>query len=95
MCFQDSTTATRILVGSLCAAVAIFVGWCIWSMWEGRRKERPIPTFADGEEKGAADDSDHGAFLSSESTEVRLSLLDRIMSLSGQGRVYDADQTGV
>jgi hypothetical protein len=90
MCFQDSSTATRILVGSLCAAVAILVGWCVWTIWARRKEEQPIPTFANEEEKTVADD-----LLSSERTEIRPSLFDRLMSLSGQWREDNADQTGV
>jgi hypothetical protein len=88
MCFQDSSTTTRILVGSLCAAVAILVGWCVWTMWERRKEEQPIPTFADEEEKTVA-------FLSSEKTKIRPALFDRLMSLSGQGRQDDIEMTRV
>jgi Ca2+/Na+ antiporter len=95
MCFQDSSTATRILVGLLCAAVAILVGWCVWTIWERRREEEPIPTFPDEEETAVADDSDRRSFLISENTEVRPSLLNRLTNLSGQGIAYDAEQTGV
>jgi len=90
MCFHDSSTVTRILVGSLCAAVAILVGWCVWTIWERRKEEQPIPTFADEEEEMAANN-----FLSSERMEIRPSLLDRLMSLSGREREDDADQTEV
>ena len=89
MCFQDSSTATRIFVGSLCIAVAILVGWCVLTIWE-RREEQPIPTFADEEEKTMAKD-----FLSSKRTEIRPSLFDRLMSLSGQGRQDGVEMTGV
>jgi hypothetical protein len=89
MCFQDSSTATRILVGSPCAAVAILVGWCVWTIWERRREEQPI-TFADEEEKTVTNE-----FLSSERTENRPPLLDRLMSLSGQGRKEDVEMTRV
>ena len=95
MCFHDSSTATRILVGSLCAAIAILVGWCVWTIWEQPWEERPIPPFADEEEKVVADDSDRRNFVSPEKAEIGPSLLDRVMSLSGQGREDDADQTGV
>ena len=87
MCFQDSSTATRILVGSLCATVAILVGWCIWGLRERQREEQPIATFKDDEENAVPDDS--------ERTKIRPSLFDRLMSLSGQGRQDDIEMTGV
>jgi hypothetical protein len=90
MCFQDSSTATRILVGSLCAGVAILVGWCVWTLWERQREEQSIPTFIDEEEKTMANN-----FWSSERTEIRPSLFDSLMSLSGQGRRDDIEMTGV
>jgi len=90
MCFQDSSTATQILVFSLYAVVGILVGWCVWTIWERRLEEPPIPTFANEEEPPVADD-----LLSSERTKIRPSLLDKVMSLSGQGRGDDADQMGV
>jgi hypothetical protein len=90
ICFQDSSAATRIPVGSLCAAVGILVSWCVWTTWERRREEQPIPAFADEEEKTVADD-----LLSSERTEIRPSLFDRLTSLSGQGRQDDIEMAGV
>ena len=90
MCFQDSSTATRILVGSLCVAVAILVVWCVWAIWERHREKQPIPTFADEEEKTVANN-----FLSSERTKIRPSLFDRLKSLSGQRRQDDIEMTGV
>jgi len=58
MCFQDSSTVTRILVGSVSAAIAILVGWCVWTTWVHQVGESPIPPFADGEENPVAVDSD-------------------------------------
>ena len=83
MCFQDSSTPTQILVGSLGAAIAVLVGWCVWIIRERRWNEPPIPTFADEEEKVVAN---------AEKTEIRPSPLDRSASLSGQGIEDDADR---
>jgi len=57
MCFQDSSTSTRSLAGSLNAAAAILVGWCVWTCWEKRKEEPLIPPFADEEENEVVDDS--------------------------------------
>jgi len=65
MCFQDSSTVTRILVGSVSAAIAILVGWCVWTTWVHQMGEPPIPPFADGEENPVAVDSDRRSFLGS------------------------------
>ena len=34
MCFQHSSSSARVLVSSACAAIAILIGWCVWSSWE-------------------------------------------------------------
>jgi len=80
MCFQDSSTATRGLVGSPCIAIAVLVGWCVWTSWEKQKEEPPIPVFAD-EEETVADDSDRKSSSSSDEKETRPSLFDRFMSL--------------
>jgi len=80
MCFQDSSSATRGCVGSLCVAVTILVGWCVWTSWEKPKEESPIPPFAD-EEQPVADDSDRKSSLGSEKKETRRSLFDRFMCL--------------
>ena len=99
MCFQDSSTPTRSLAGSLCAAVAILVGWCVWTCWEKRKEEPQIPPFADEEEKMVIDDPDRKSLFSSEKKEIRPSLLSRLMNLPSvlkvRGKVYDTDKTGV
>jgi hypothetical protein len=99
MCFQDSSTPTRSLTGSLCAAVAILVGWCVWTCWEKRKEEPPIPPFSDEEEHGVVDDSDRKGLLSSEKEEIRPSLLGRFMNLPSvlkvREKVYRTDKTGV
>jgi len=91
MCFQDSSTPARSLAGSLCAAVAILVGWCVWTCWEKRKEEPPIPPFADEEENAVVDDSDRKSLLSS--------LLERLMNLPNVlkfGRkVHDVEMTRV
>jgi hypothetical protein len=90
MCFQDSSTATRVLVGSVCEVVTILVCWYVWTIWKKRSEEPSIPTLADEKEQTVAND-----LLSSERVEIRSSLLDRAMSLSGQGRQDDIEMTGV
>jgi len=81
MCFQDSSSATRGCIGSLCVAVTILVGWCVWTSWEKPKEEPPTPRFVDEEETPVADDSDRKSSLGSEKKEIRLSLLDRFMGL--------------
>jgi len=34
MCFQHSSSSARVPVSSACAAIAILIGWCVWSSWE-------------------------------------------------------------
>jgi len=91
LCFQDSNTPTRSLAGPLCVAIAILVGWCVWTCWEKRKEEPPIPPFADEEENAVVDDSDRKSLLSS--------LLERLMSLPSilkvRGGVYDVELTRV
>ena len=53
-------------------------------------EEQPIPTFIDEEKKWVPDD-----LLSSERTNIRPSLFDRLISLSGQGRQNDLEMTAV
>jgi hypothetical protein len=81
MCFQDSSSATRSFVGSLCIAVAILVSWCVWTSWEKRDEEVPIPTFVNDEEEAAADAPDRESLSSSKKKGIRPSLVDRFMSL--------------
>jgi len=98
MCFQNSSTPTRSVAGSLCVAIAFLVGWCVWTSWENRKEEPPIPPFDDEEESAAVDDSDRKSLLSSEKKGVRLSLLDRLMSLpvlKVRGKLYDAEKPDV
>ena len=99
MCFQDSSTPTRSLAGSLCAAVAILVGWCVWTCWENRKKEPPIPPFADEEENAVVDDSDRENLLSSEKKRIKPFLLGRLANLPSilkvREKVYDTDKPGV
>jgi len=99
MCFQDSSTPTRSLAGSLCAAVAILVGWCVWTSWEKRKEEPPIPPFSDEEDNGVVNNSDRKSLLSSDKKEIRPSLLARLMHLpsvlKSRGKVYDTEKTGV
>jgi hypothetical protein len=91
MCFQDSSTPTRSLTGSLCAAVAILVGWCVWTSWENRKEEPCILHFAEEEENTVVDDSDGKSLLSS--------LLGRLMSLpivpKARGEAPDVEMTAV
>ncbi|KAJ6473542.1 hypothetical protein C8R47DRAFT_714054 [Mycena vitilis] len=35
MCFQQSSTVTRLLVAVLCTAIAAIILWCIFTGWEG------------------------------------------------------------
>jgi hypothetical protein len=34
LCFEDSTTVTLSLIGSLSGVIAVLVAWCIWTSWE-------------------------------------------------------------
>jgi hypothetical protein len=34
LCFQDSSTVVRSIVGSLSGVIAVLVAWCIWTSWE-------------------------------------------------------------
>lgn len=34
LCFDDSSTVTLSLIGSLSGVIAIMVAWCIWASWE-------------------------------------------------------------
>jgi len=99
MFFQDSSTPTQSLAGSLCVVVAIPVGWCVWTSWEKREEEPPIPPFADEGDNAVVDDSDRKNLLSSEKKGIRPSLLDRLVSLRSvlkvRGEVYNADETDV
>ncbi|KAF8960344.1 hypothetical protein BDZ97DRAFT_1922248 [Flammula alnicola] len=39
VCFQGSNTGSRSLVGSLCAAVAVLIVWCIYTSWEKKHDQ--------------------------------------------------------
>lgn len=34
LCFQDSSTAIRAVIGSLGVAITVLIVWCIWTSWE-------------------------------------------------------------
>jgi len=95
LCFQDSSLATRSLVGPTCAVIAILVGWCVWTCWKKREEEAPIPPFAD-EEEPVADVSNSKSGLSTEKKETRPSLLNRFMNLpSVRKDIHDTETVGV
>jgi hypothetical protein len=43
-CFQNSSTVTCSLIGSLCGVIAVLVGWCIWTSWEEQPPSDAKPT---------------------------------------------------
>ena len=41
LAFQNSTSESRALVGSLSVVISALVVWCIFTYWETQRKEEP------------------------------------------------------
>lgn len=89
MCFQDSSTSTRSVCGSLSVAVALLITWCVRTTWEKRKEEPPVLSFMDGKEKALINNSDRKSLLK----EIRPSLLGRLMSLSSVPKVRERSDT--
>ncbi|KAF9568673.1 hypothetical protein CPC08DRAFT_746116 [Agrocybe pediades] len=93
VCFQDSSSATRALVGSLCFVVVVLVIWCVKTSWA----EQPMPDVPIIPESDPASVSDNGSSDKlSEKSVNKPTFLSRISAfLSYRKATYDSQKTAV
>ncbi|KAF8966551.1 hypothetical protein BDZ97DRAFT_1917374 [Flammula alnicola] len=98
VCFQGSSTATRSLVGLLCAAVAVLIVWCIYTSWEKKQDEdEDVHRLAYEDQLEQLEESE--LVSSQEPDEKEHTFLDRLWNLpvilSIRRGSYDFGQTAV
>ena len=58
LCFEDSSTVTLSLIGSLSGVIAVIVVWCIWTSWEKHPISDAQPSEKSLSFEGDEDDSE-------------------------------------